>query len=51
MTVPPTQGVQRRLVLVVNFFEFLKSSFWLVAAICDLVHDVVAIHEPSGNLF
>ena len=33
------------MVLVVNFFEFLKSIFfWFVVATFDLVHDVEAIH-------
>ena len=42
------QGVQRRMVLVVNFFIFLKFKLLcLVVAICDLVHDVEAIfHLP-----
>ena len=39
-------GVQRRMILVVNFFEFLKLLFFcFVVAIFDLVHDVVAIHS------
>ena len=38
------QGL-RRMVLVVNFFEFLKKFFFcFVVAICDLQHDVEAIH-------
>ena len=52
------QGVQRRMVLVVNFFVFLKSfCFCIVAAICDLVHDMDAIYDlcwlltTSGNVF
>ena len=38
------QGVQRRMVLVVNFcnFEFIIC---FVVDICDLVHDVMAIHD------
>ena len=40
------QGVQRRTVLVVNFFQFFKYIFFgLVVAIFDLVHDVEAIHD------
>ena len=39
------QGVQHRMVLVVNFFVFLKKKFsCFVVAICDLVHDVDAMH-------
>ena len=35
------QGVQRRMVLVVSFFVFLKLFFFcFVVAILDLVHDV-----------
>ena len=35
------QGVQLRMVLVVNFFEFLKKKNCLLfCAIFDLVHDV-----------
>ena len=29
---------------MVKFFEFLKLFFCFVVAICDLVHDVEAIH-------
>ena len=37
------QGVQSRMVLVVNVFVFYKLSFvCFVGAICDLVHDVEA---------
>ena len=40
------QGVQRRMVLVVNFFVFLRLSFFcLIVAMCDLVHNVEAIHD------
>ena len=35
------EGVQCRMVLVVNFFVFLKFRF--VVGICDLVQDVEAI--------
>ena len=52
------QGVQRRVVLVVNSFIFLKLYFCcFVVAIFDLVYDVEAIHRlwelltASGNLF
>ena len=40
------QGVQRRMVLVVIVFfrSFEIKWFCLVVAICDLVHDVEAIH-------
>ena len=37
------QGVQNRMVLVVNFFEFM-IFFLFVVAICDFVHDVEIIH-------
>ena len=42
----PLQGVQHRMVLVVNFFKFLKILFFFcfVVAMCDLLHDVEAIH-------
>ena len=43
------QGVQRKMVSVVNFLEFLKFKFiCLVLAICDLVHDVedILCHLP-----
>ena len=42
-----TQGIQRRMVLVVFFFfEFFKSFFFCFAvSICDLVHDVDDIHD------
>ena len=46
---PCKQDIQRRMVLVVNFFIFLKKKFFFcfVVAICDLVHDVEAIfHLP-----
>ena len=34
------QGVLCRMVLMVNFFEFLKLIFFcFVVAICDLVHE------------
>ena len=44
----PKQGVQRtctcRMVLVVNFFVFLKLlSFYFAVAIYDLVHNVKAM--------
>ena len=40
----PSQGVQRTMVLVVNFFVFWKLFFLcFVVAIFDLVHDVEAI--------
>ena len=39
------QGVQRRMVFVVSFFEFSKLLFFCFAvAICDLVHDVETMH-------
>ena len=39
------QGVQRGMVLVVKSFVFLKVPFsCFVVGICDLVHDVKAIH-------
>ena len=50
-------GYKRRMVLMVNFFEFLKLFFCFVVSILDLVHDVKAIHgicklqTASGNLF
>ena len=39
------QGVQRRMVLVVSFFVFLKLFFFFcfVVAILDLVHDAESI--------
>ena len=37
------QGVQNRMVLVVNFFEFMIFLLFVVA-ICDFVHDVEVIH-------
>ena len=40
----PYQGIQRRMVLVVIFFSYFKYFFHFGAAICDLVHDVDAIH-------
>ena len=41
------QGVQRRRVLVVNFFLFFYFFFCFVGAIFDLAHDVEAIfHLP-----
>ena len=55
-----SQGVhvQRRMVLVVNIFVFLKLLFFcFVDAIFDLVHDVEAtfplpqLLTASGNLF
>ena len=38
--------VQRRTVLVVNFFRFLKSSVFcgFIVTVIDLVHDGKAIH-------
>ena len=52
-----TQWVQPRMVLVVNFFVFLKLNFFCsVVAIFDLVHDVEAMFPhhylltSSGNL-
>ena len=52
------QGVQHRMVLVVNFVCLLfLNNFCFVVGICDLVHDVKAIcHLPllltaCGNLF
>ena len=40
-----THGVQRRKVLVDNFFDIFQIIiFCLVADICDPVHDVEAIH-------
>ena len=35
--------VQPRMVLVVNFFEIFKKNLFVVS-ICDLLHDVEAIH-------
>ena len=44
----PSQGVQGRMVLVVNFFVFLKLLFFcFVVAIVDLVHNVEAIFPLS----
>ena len=37
------QGAQRRMVLEVKFFEFLKLNFWFVVAIFDLVNDVKSV--------
>ena len=38
------EGVQRRRVLVVNFFVNFETKFFcFVVAICDLVHDVEAV--------
>ena len=37
------QGIQRRMVLVVNVFDFLNFVCF-VATIFDLVHEVEAIH-------
>ena len=38
-------GMQRRMVLVDNFFRIFQIIiFCFVADICDLVHDVEAIH-------
>ena len=37
------QRVQRRMVLVVNYFVFLNYHFCFVVAILDLVHDLEAI--------
>ena len=40
-----SQGVQLRMVLVVNFFRIFEIIFFcFVVAIFDLVHDVEAIH-------
>ena len=39
----PQQEGQHRLVLVVNFFVFIKL-FYSVVAMNDLVHNVEAIH-------
>ena len=45
MKVSLDHGIQRKAVIVVNFFVFLKLLFFcLVVTICDLVHDVKAIH-------
>ena len=42
------QGVQCRMVLVVNFFVFLKLYiFCFVVTICDVVHDVESIFQLS----
>ena len=39
------QGVQRRMILVVNFFVFLKLiCFCFVVAVSNLVHDVEVVH-------
>ena len=46
------QGVQCSMVLVVIFFpNFEIIIFCFVVAIFDLVHDLEAIHDLSGNLF
>ena len=49
------QGVQHRMVLVVNSFKLLILIFFcFVVAMSDLVHDVEAIFHlqlASGNLF
>ena len=37
-----TQGVECRMVLVVNFFRIFKINFCFVVAISDLVHNVEA---------
>ena len=43
---PENQRVQRRMVLVVIFFVFLKLFFFcFVVALFDLVHDVEAIND------
>ena len=40
MMIQVKQGVQLMMVLVVNFFVFLKLLFFcFVVAICDLVHN------------
>ena len=51
-------GVQRRMISVDNFFEFLRLLiFCFVVVICDLVPDVENIFhtsyvlQASGNLF
>ena len=51
-------GVQHRMVLVDNFFRIFQIIiFCFVADMCDLVHDVEAIHwlcyllPASGNVF
>ena len=39
------QGVQRRMVLVVNFIEFFEMNFvGAFVVVSDLVYDVEAIH-------
>ena len=50
--------VRRRMILVDNFFVFLRLLFFcFVVAICDLVHDLKTILylsyllTASGNLF
>ena len=41
-------GVQRRMVLVDNFFRFFGiKSFCLIVATCDLVRDVEDYISPS----
>ena len=41
---PPQQGVQDRMVLVVNFFRFFENIFFcFVVAMFNLMHDVEAI--------
>ena len=41
------QGIQRRMVLVVNFGIFFLKKIYIVVAICGLVHDVEAMfHLP-----
>ena len=43
----PIQDAQGRMVLVVNFFVFLKKLFCFVVAIFSLMHNVEAIfHLP-----
>ena len=40
-----SQGLQRRMVLVVNFFVILKIFFCFVIALSDLVYDVEDLHD------
>ena len=44
--VPRLQGVQRKMVLVVNFFQIFEIILlYYVVAIFDLVHNVEAIYD------
>ena len=45
----PCQGVQRRMVLEVNFFHIFVRENLSIVAIFDLVHDVETIFEPRSE--